>query len=96
MYLLRVLLARVRPYYFNLLLLISILNFQSIYKKIVLKDQKIIGAVMYGDTLDGPFFQELMDNKIDIQHIRPQLMFGRALCESLLADLEQYAKGEAA
>lgn len=68
---------------------------QSVYKKIVLKDQKIIGAVMYGDTLDGPFFQELMDNKIDIQHIRPQLMFGRALCEPLLADLEQNAKGEA-
>lgn len=64
---------------------------QSIYKKIVLKNQKIIGAVMYGDTLDGPFFQELLDAGTDIQSIRPQLMFGRALCEPLLNDKNEGA-----
>jgi len=58
---------------------------QSIYKKVVLKDNRIVGAVMYGDTLDGPYFQELMDAKQDIRAIRPQLMFGKALCEQLLA-----------
>lgn len=69
---------------------------QSIYKKIVLKDQKIIGAVMYGDTLDGPFFQELLDAGTDIQNIRPQLMFGRALCEPLLSEQNKENEGAAA
>jgi len=33
---------------------------QGIYKKIVLKDNKIQGAVMYGDTVDGAWYFQLM------------------------------------
>jgi len=69
---------------------------KSIYKKVTLKDQKVIGAVLYGDTLDGPFFQELLDNEQDIQSIRPQLIFGRALCEPILAELKENPVGVSA
>lgn len=50
---------------------------QGIYKKLVLKNQRIQGAVLYGDTADGAWYQELMERKTDVSAIRDQLMFGR-------------------
>ncbi len=55
---------------------------QGVYKKIVIEDNKIIGAVLYGDTQEGPFYHELLDNQTDIRTIRPYLMFGQALCQA--------------
>lgn len=55
---------------------------QGVYKKIVIDDNRIIGAVLYGDTQEGPFYHELLDQKMDIRPIRPYLMFGQALCEA--------------
>lgn len=50
----------------------------GIYKKIVLKDNKIVGSVMYGDTVDGTwYFQMLRDGK-NITDIRDHLMFGQS------------------
>ncbi|MFT6154853.1 MAG: NAD(P)H-nitrite reductase large subunit [Bermanella sp.] len=57
---------------------------RGIYKKIVIKDSKVQGVVLYGDTQDGGFYNELMDNKIDITDMRPYLLFGKALCEEQL------------
>lgn len=56
---------------------------QAIYKKLVIKNNKLIGAVLYGDTLEGPFYNELIQSHKEISHIRNYLMFGRALCESM-------------
>lgn len=54
---------------------------QGIYKKIVIENNKIIGVVLYGDTQEGPFYHQLLDAQIDIQSIRPYLLFGKALCQ---------------
>ena len=54
---------------------------QGIYKKIVVQSNTIKGVVLYGDTQEGAFYNELMDNKTDLTALRPFLMFGRALCE---------------
>jgi nitrite reductase (NADH) large subunit len=54
---------------------------QGIYKKLILKDNRLVGAVLYGETQEGAFYNELLDNKTDLTSIRPYLMFGRALCE---------------
>ncbi|GAA6135015.1 FAD-dependent oxidoreductase [Oceaniserpentilla sp. 4NH20-0058] len=54
---------------------------KQIYKKLVIENNRIIGAVMYGETAEGSFYNELLDNKTDLTEIRPYLMFGRALCE---------------
>jgi nitrite reductase (NADH) large subunit len=54
---------------------------QGIYKKIVVENNKIIGIVLYGDTQEGPFYHELLDAQINIQSIRPYLIFGKALCQ---------------
>lgn len=49
----------------------------GVYKKLVIQDDKIIGAVLYGDTADGAwYFQMLRDSK-PIHEIRDHLMFGQ-------------------
>jgi len=50
----------------------------GVYKRLVLKDNKIIGAVMYGDTADGPWFFDMIKNETDISEMRDLLIFGQA------------------
>jgi nitrite reductase (NADH) large subunit len=47
------------------------------YKKLVLKDNKLAGAVLYGDTLDGAWYFELMRDGTDVADFRDKLLFGR-------------------
>ncbi|HEY9148704.1 MAG TPA: nitrite reductase large subunit NirB, partial [Gammaproteobacteria bacterium] len=49
----------------------------GVYKKLVLKNNRIEGAVLYGDTVDGAWYYELMREGSDISAHRDQLMFGR-------------------
>ncbi len=48
------------------------------YKRLVIEDERLIGAVLYGDTMDGPWFFDLIRNGTDIGHIRDTLIFGPA------------------
>ncbi len=49
----------------------------GVYKKLVIKNDTIIGSVLYGDTADGAwYFQMLRDGKA-IHEIRDSLMFGQ-------------------
>ena len=50
----------------------------GVYKKVVLKDNRIQGAVMYGDTIDGTWYFELMRDNTDVSDIRDKLLFGQA------------------
>jgi len=49
----------------------------GIYKKLVLKDNKLIGTVLYGDTVDGSWYHELLESEQDITEIRENLIFGQ-------------------
>jgi len=51
---------------------------QGIYKKLVLKDNRIIGVVLYGDTVDGTWFFQLLKDQTDVSDFRQQLMIGQA------------------
>ncbi len=51
---------------------------QGIYKKLVIKNNKIIGAVLYGDTIDGSWYYQLMRDETDISDLRENLLFGQA------------------
>ena len=51
---------------------------RGIYKKVVLKDHRIQGAVMYGDTIDGTWYFELMRDGTDVSDFRDKLLFGQA------------------
>ncbi len=50
----------------------------GIYKKLVVKSGKLIGAVLYGDTADGGWYQELLEKDENISGIRDTLVFGKA------------------
>ncbi|MDF2368982.1 nitrite reductase large subunit NirB [Sneathiella sp.] len=50
----------------------------GIYKRLVLKDNRIIGAVLYGETSDGPWFFDLLKKQTDIAPMRDTLIFGQA------------------
>ncbi len=55
----------------------------GLYKKVVLRDGKLVGAVLYGDVADGPWYLKLMRNREDIGAIRDRLVFGRAFAEAV-------------
>jgi nitrite reductase (NADH) large subunit len=50
----------------------------GVYKKLVLKDDKLVGACLYGDTVDGSWYFKLLREGRDIAEIRDALMFGEA------------------
>lgn len=50
----------------------------GVYKRLVLKDNRIIGAVLYGETSDGPWFFDLLKKQSDVSEMRETLIFGQA------------------
>jgi nitrite reductase (NADH) large subunit len=48
------------------------------YRRLVLRDNKIIGVVMYGDTGDGPWFFDKLKKGEDVSENRDLLIFGQA------------------
>ncbi len=50
---------------------------QSIYKRLVIQDDTLIGCVMYGDTSDGAWFFDLIKKQTDISELRETLIFGQ-------------------
>jgi len=48
----------------------------GIYKKLVVHDNKLVGACLYGDTADGAWYFRLIREGRSIHEIRDQLMFG--------------------
>lgn len=50
----------------------------GVYKKLVIKDDKLIGACMYGDTVDGSWYFKLLREGRKISDIRDKLMFGES------------------
>ncbi|QHQ36861.1 nitrite reductase large subunit NirB [Algicella marina] len=51
---------------------------RGVYKRLVLQNDRIIGAVMYGDTADGSWFFGLIKDEEDISEMRDTLIFGPA------------------
>jgi nitrite reductase (NADH) large subunit len=50
----------------------------GVYKKLVIKDDKLIGACLYGDTVDGSWYFKLLRDAKNIAEIRDSLMFGES------------------
>ena len=51
---------------------------RGIYKKVVLKEDKIIGSVMYGDTIDSSWYFKLLKDGTSVADFRDSLLFGQA------------------
>jgi len=50
---------------------------RGVYKKLVLRGNKLRGAVMYGDTLDGPWYFQMMRDGTDVSEMREHILFGQ-------------------
>ncbi len=64
----------------------------GIYKKLVIRGDKLIGAVMYGDTVDGSWYFKLLREGRTVSDIRDKLMFG----ESNIGDVGHQGHSKAA
>ncbi|NRB36764.1 MAG: NAD(P)/FAD-dependent oxidoreductase, partial [Rhodobacteraceae bacterium] len=51
---------------------------RGVYRRLVIEDDKVIGAVMYGDTADSNWFFGLIQSGEDIATMRETLIFGPA------------------
>ncbi|WP_297297428.1 nitrite reductase large subunit NirB [uncultured Methylovirgula sp.] len=50
----------------------------GIYKRLVLRDNRIIGTVLFGETGDGAWFNDLKKKSVDISDMRETLIFGQS------------------
>ena len=50
---------------------------RQIYKRIVIQKDKVVGAVLFGDTEDGVWYAELISDQTPISSIRNKLLFGK-------------------
>ena len=64
----------------------------GVYKKLVIKDDKLVGACLYGDTVDGSWYFKLLREGRSVSDIRDRLMFG----ESSLGDAGHQGQNKAA
>ena len=51
---------------------------RGVYKRLVLEDDRLIGAVLYGDTADGAWFFDKVKTGEDVSALRETLIFGPA------------------
>ncbi|MBX3642669.1 MAG: nitrite reductase large subunit NirB [Rubrivivax sp.] len=66
--------------------------YAGVYKKLVIKDDKLVGACLYGDTVDGSWYFKLLREGRTVADIRDKLMFG----ESSLGDTGHQGHSKAA
>jgi len=50
------------------------------YRRLQIRDNRIIGMVLYGDVAEAPFYETLWRNCTDISAMRATLLLGEAFC----------------
>lgn len=55
---------------------------RGVYKKLCLHEGRLVGAVLYGDAQDGPWYFDLIRAGTDVSAWRDRLMFGKVVEES--------------
>jgi nitrite reductase (NADH) large subunit len=53
----------------------------SIYRKLVIAGDRLLGAILYGDTSDALWYLELIRSGAPVESFRADLAFGRAMAE---------------
>lgn len=52
------------------------------YRHLIIRDQRLVGAILYGDAREGPWYFDQVQKGTDIRAIRQHLAFGSAWCEA--------------
>lgn len=56
---------------------------RGVYKRVVIEDGRVAGAVLFGDAADGGWYFDLMRSGADVSDVRETLIFGQAVTEAL-------------
>lgn len=56
---------------------------RGVYKRVVIEDGKLAGAVLFGEATDGAWYFDLMRAGTDVTDIRETLIFGQTITEGL-------------
>jgi len=56
---------------------------RGVYKRLVLEDGRVAGAVLFGEAADGAWYFDLMRSGAEISQMRETLIFGQAATEGL-------------
>lgn len=62
-----------------------VLRSEGIYRRLVVRGNRLVGAVLVGDRRGGTWYSELISNGSDIDALRTRLVFGRDLGGALAA-----------
>ena len=57
----------------------------GVYKKLVIAQDRLTGAVLFGDTADGPWYLDLIRSGASVARWRDDLVFGHALATKAAA-----------
>lgn len=52
------------------------------YRKLIVKDDCLVGAILYGNVADGSWYSQLIQNQTNISEMLEFLAFGEAYCQS--------------
>jgi nitrite reductase (NADH) large subunit len=52
------------------------------YRKLLIRDGRLVGALLVGDAAEGPWYRELIETGAPVETFRQHLMFGRVLAEA--------------
>jgi nitrite reductase (NADH) large subunit len=66
-------------------------DFQGIYKKVVIKDGKVIGSVLFGDTNDSSRIFALIRNGEDVTGKEHEILLGEGSCCKPQSDVDRVA-----
>jgi nitrite reductase (NADH) large subunit len=64
---------------------------RGVYKRLVLRGDRLVGAVLYGDTGDGNWYFDLLRKGEDVSEIRHALIFGQAFAAGGAAFADPHA-----
>ncbi|MBB4123560.1 nitrite reductase large subunit NirB [Martelella radicis] len=59
---------------------------RGVYKRVILQDNRVIGAVLYGDTADGAWYFDMLKRGTDVSEMRETLIYGQAYQGGAAAD----------
>jgi nitrite reductase (NADH) large subunit len=54
---------------------------RGIYKRVIVRENRLVGAVLYGDTADGNWYFDLLKQGAEVSEIREALIFGQAFAQ---------------
>lgn len=56
---------------------------RRVYRKLIIRNQRIVGIVLFGDVQDGNWYFKLLEQQVNVKPLLPTLLFGQAFCSNL-------------